>query len=102
MAKAVSFAEIINTFGISNAMLIQALEQSGGLADFDVAKRLREIAEAEDKKVVKRGKKHQKSDFHILRHVAALIEMHRQQPLRRRGTPAKAAGQLLIASSPSS
>jgi len=87
MVERAPIAEIVNTFSISNAILIHALEQSGTLADFDFAKQLREIAEAEDGNTPKRGRKRQKPDFHILRHVASLIEMHREQPPRRSQTP---------------
>lgn len=84
MAEQAGIAEIVNTFSISNAMLIHALEQSGALADCDFANQLKQIAEAEDKDAPKRGRKRRKPDFHILRHVASIIEMHREQPLRRR------------------
>jgi hypothetical protein len=104
MAERAPIAEIVNTFSISNAILIHALEQSGTLADFDFdfdfAKQLREIAEAEDKDAPKRGRKRQKPDFHILRHVASLIEMHREQPLRRRQTKTMTVSRSLIAPSP--
>ncbi|MGA7326943.1 MAG: hypothetical protein WBX25_21245 [Rhodomicrobium sp.] len=106
MAERAPIAEIVNSFSISNAMLIHALEQSGAIADFDFdfdfdfAKQLREIAEAEEREAPKRGKKRQKPEFHILRHVALLIEMRREQPPRRRQTPAKTRRQLLMAPSP--
>lgn len=100
MAEPAPIAEIVNTFCISNAILIHALEQSGALADCDFAKQLREIAEAEDRNAPKRGRKRQKPDFHILRHLASLIEMHREQPSRRRKTPTMTVRQLLIAPSP--
>src|SRR5258706_13711544 len=106
MAERAPIAEIVKTFSIRNAILIHALEQSGTLADFDFdfdfdfAKQLREIAEAEDKDAPKRGRKRQKPDFHILRHVASLIEMHREQPLRRRQTKTMTVSRSLIAPSP--
>jgi hypothetical protein len=84
MAKRPSIAEIVDTFSISNAMLIHALEQSGTLANVDFVQQLRAMAETDDKSASKRGRKSRKEEFHILRHVAALIEMSRNFPSRRR------------------
>jgi hypothetical protein len=83
MAKP-SIVEIVNTLGISNAMLLHALEQSGALPDFDFAMQLRAMAEIDDKGASKRGRKPRKEDFHVLRHVASLIEMSRKLPSRGR------------------
>jgi hypothetical protein len=99
MTKRPSIAEIVDTLSIGNAMLICALEQAGMLAEVDFAKQLRGMAEAEG--APKGAKKRKNQDFHILRHVASLIEMHREIPSKKqRKTATKSAGRLLIAQSP--
>jgi hypothetical protein len=76
-------AEVINTFSVITAMIVHDLEGLGVLRDFDFAKHLRDAAEDAEKNAPEHLKDRPRLDLQIFRHVASLIERHREgSPLK--------------------
>jgi hypothetical protein len=87
MADRAPIAKIVGSFSIINTILIHDLEELGLLHDFDIAKQLREAADADEKSGPNPLKSGRKSEPHILRRVASLIEKHRASSASRDGKP---------------
>ena len=95
MADRAPIAKIVGSFSIINTILIHDLEELGLLHDFDIAKQLREAAEADEKNSPNIRKSGGKRELHILRRVASLIEKHRGSSPSLGGAPMLTQGRPL-------